>query len=184
MTETQTTETKEILNEYFWSTDERPFEPVWVHFEINDNSYPLVKDAPDPSLKSPKYDWRNGIWNDNLADSLNTRMTKTTEAVKNLTETVNQIQANSQAQQKQATENDSKTNKSVQALQQIVMSMSQSVAQQSAILTNLADKLETTKSAVTTPTTQTGSQAVSTDATTVAKTEPQAVTGTKEEGAE
>lgn len=165
------TTASDSLHEYYWSTDDRPFEPVWVCFEISDNSYPLVKCAPDASMKSPKYDWRNGIWQDNLADSINARMTKTAEAVKNLATTVNQLQTNTQAQQKQATENDSKTTKSVQALQQVVMSMSQSIAQQSTILTSLAGKLETKPADNTNET---------------AKTEPQATatTDAKEEGAE
>ena len=163
------------LHEYYWSTDDKPFEPVWVRFEISNNSYPLVKDAPSADMKSPKYDWRNGTWEDNLADSINARMTKTTETVKTLSQTVSQMQANAQAQQKQATENDNKTNKSMQALQQVVMTMSQSVAQQSVILTNLANKLDAQQAPATQPTTP------------QAKTEPQVgsnTTDAKEEGAE
>lgn len=167
------TTTSDSLHEYYWSTDDRPFEPVWVRFEISDNSYPLVKDAPSVDMKSPKYDWRNGTWEDNLADSINARMTKTAETVKTLSQTVSQMQTNAQAQQKQATENDDKTNKSMQALQQVVMTMSQSVAQQSAILTNLANKLD--------------AQPATQPTTPAAKTEPQVggnTTDAKEEGAE
>lgn len=177
MDEVQNNEVKttasDSLHEYYWSTDDRPFEPVWVRFEISDNSYPLVKDAPGADMKSPKYDWRNGTWEDNLADSINARMTKTAETVKALSQTVSQMQTNAQAQQKQATENDDKTNKSMQALQQVVMTMSQSVAQQSAILTNLANKLD--------------AQPATQPTTPAAKTEPQVggnTTDAKEEGAE
>ena len=172
-TEVKTT-ASDSLHEYFWSTDDRPFEPVWVRFEISNDSYPLVKDAPDASMKSPKYDWRNGVWQDNEEDSINARMTKTAETVKSLSQTVSQMQTNAQAQQKQATENDDKTAKSMRALQQVVMTMSQSIAQQSSILTNLANKLDNQPAQAAQPTEQT------------AKTEPQvngATTDAKEEGA-
>lgn len=172
-TEVKTT-ASDSLHEYFWSTDDRPFEPVWVRFEISNDSYPLVKEAPDTSMKSPKYDWRNGVWQDNEEDSINARMTKTAETVKSLSQTVSQMQTNAQAQQQQATENDDKTTKSMKALQQVVMTMSQSIAQQSAILTNLANKLGNQPAQTTQPTEQT------------AKTEPQvsgATADAKEEGA-
>lgn len=64
----------ETLHEYYWSNDDRPFEPVWVHFELTENAYPLVKDAPSSDLKLPKYDWKNGVWNDNLAESINDKV--------------------------------------------------------------------------------------------------------------
>lgn len=172
-TEVKTT-ASDSLHEYFWSTDDRPFEPVWVRFEISNDSYPLVKEAPDTSMKSPKYDWRNGVWQDNEEDSINARMTKTAETVKSLSQTVSQMQTNAQAQQQQATENDDKTAKSMKALQQVVMTMSQSIAQQSAVLTNLANKLGNQPAQTTQPTEQ------------PAKTEPQAsgaTTDAKEEGA-
>lgn len=172
-TEVKTT-ASDSLHEYFWSTDDRPFEPVWVRFEISNDSYPLVKEAPDTSMKSPKYDWRNGVWQDNEEDSINARMTKTAETVKSLSQTVSQMHTNAQAQQQQATENDDKTAKSMKALQQVVMTMSQSIAQQSAVLTNLANKLGNQPAQTTQPTEQT------------AKTEPQvsgATADAKEEGA-
>lgn len=172
-TEVKTT-ASDSLHEYFWSTDDRPFEPVWVRFEISNDSYPLVKEAPDTSMKSPKYDWRNGVWQDNEEDSINARMTKTAETVRSLSQTVSQMQTNAQAQQQQATENDDKTAKSMKALQQVVMTMSQSIAQQSAVLTNLANKLGNQPAQTTQPTEQT------------AKTEPQvsgATADAKEEGA-
>lgn len=71
MTESKT------LHEYYWSTEDRPFEPVWVNFELATNAYPLVKDAPNPELKSPKYNWRYDAWNDNLADFINKKLDKT-----------------------------------------------------------------------------------------------------------
>lgn len=172
-TEVKTT-ASDSLHEYFWSTDDRPFEPVWVRFEISNDSYPLVKEAPDTSMKSPKYDWRNGVWQDNEEDSINARMTKTAETVRSLSQTVSQMQTNAQAQQQQATENDDKTAKSMKALQQVVMTMSQSIAQQSAVLTSLANKLGNQPAQTTQPTEQT------------AKTEPQvsgATADAKEEGA-
>ena len=45
------------------STDTIPCEP-WFAPADAEIAYPFVKDAPDPKLKSPKYDWNNYQWFD------------------------------------------------------------------------------------------------------------------------
>ena len=43
------------------STNTVPCEP-WFAPADAEIAYPYVKDAPDPKLKSPKYDWNNYRW--------------------------------------------------------------------------------------------------------------------------
>lgn len=45
------------------STDTIPCEP-WFAPADAEIAYPFVKEAPDPKLKSPKYDWNNYQWFD------------------------------------------------------------------------------------------------------------------------
>ena len=53
-------ETKGFIQVYK-STNTVPCEP-WFAPADAEIAYPYVKDAPDPKLKSPKYDWINYRW--------------------------------------------------------------------------------------------------------------------------
>ena len=53
-------ETKGFIQVYK-STNTVPCEP-WFAPADAEIAYPYVKDAPDPKLKSPKYDWNNYRW--------------------------------------------------------------------------------------------------------------------------
>ena len=53
-------ETKGFIQVYK-STNTVPCEP-WFAPADADIAYPFVKEAPDPKLKSPKYDWINYRW--------------------------------------------------------------------------------------------------------------------------
>lgn len=55
-------ETKGFIQVYK-STDTIPCEPWFAPADAK-ITYPFVKDAPDPKLKSPKYDWNNYQWFD------------------------------------------------------------------------------------------------------------------------
>jgi len=55
-------ETKGFIQVYK-STDTIPCEP-WFAPADAEIAYPFVKDAPDPKLKLPKYDWNNYQWFD------------------------------------------------------------------------------------------------------------------------
>ena len=56
-------ENKEIKGfiQVYKSTNTVPCEP-WFAPADAEIAYPYVKDAPDPKLKSPKYDWNNYRW--------------------------------------------------------------------------------------------------------------------------
>lgn len=53
-------ETKGFIQVYK-STNTIPCEP-WFAPADAEIAYPFVKEAPDPKLKSPKYDWNNYRW--------------------------------------------------------------------------------------------------------------------------
>lgn len=53
-------ETKGFIQVYK-STNTVPCEP-WFAPADAEIAYPFVKEAPDPKLKSPKYDWNNYRW--------------------------------------------------------------------------------------------------------------------------
>ena len=53
-------ETKGFIQVYK-STNMVPCEP-WFAPADAEIAYPFVKEAPDPKLKSPKYDWKNYRW--------------------------------------------------------------------------------------------------------------------------
>ena len=93
MTETTTTATVEqpSLHKYYWSTDDKPFEPTWVPFELAGDSYPLVVSEPDPTFKSPKYDWRNRVWVDNVAETVFDKVNKVSDSVKTLSTRVDSM---------------------------------------------------------------------------------------------
>ena len=55
-------ETKGFIQVYK-STDTVPCEP-WFAPADAEIAYPFVKEAPDPKLKSPKFDWNNYQWFD------------------------------------------------------------------------------------------------------------------------
>lgn len=49
------------FKQVYKSTAKMPFE-VWFAPADAEIAYPFVKEAPDPKLKSPKYDWKNYRW--------------------------------------------------------------------------------------------------------------------------
>lgn len=162
----------ETLHEYYWSNEDRPFEPVWVHFELTENAYPLVKDAPNPELKSPKYDWKNGVWNDNLAESINDRLNKTVKNVDSLAEQVSTMKTQNIEQQKQDQAKDTKNTQTLVAVQQMVATLGQNLGQQTMLIKSLIDAQKSNTSA---STTTENKPATATD---------NAAQDTKEEGAE
>ena len=93
MAETTTTATAEqpSLHKYYWSTDDKPFAPTWVPFELAGDSYPLVVSEPDPTFKSPKYDWRNRVWVDNVAETVFDKVNKVSDSVKTLSTRVDNM---------------------------------------------------------------------------------------------
>lgn len=161
----------ESLHEYYWSTDDKPFEPVFVKFEIDTNMYPLVKEKPE-GLKSPKYDWRNGHWVENLAESVGQQVNSVKEDVKSLSARVDTMQADQQAQVKEATANDTKTNATLEGLQSMIVAINAQSGQQTLLLKELTNKINTQSSSLTTDTTKQ-----------TAETKPVATSDVKEEGA-
>ena len=98
MAETTTTAEQPSLHKYYWSTDDKPFAPTWVPFELAGDSYPLVVSEPDPTFKSPKYDWRNRVWVDNVAETVFDKVNKVSDSVKTLSTRVdNMTQAQADA---------------------------------------------------------------------------------------
>ena len=59
---TENKETKGFIQVYK-STNTVPCEP-WFAPADAEIAYPFVKEAPDPKLKSPKFDWNNYQWFD------------------------------------------------------------------------------------------------------------------------
>ena len=51
---------------YYYSDNKVDFKPVSFldDEELTENTYPFVITAPDPTIKSPKYDWAESIWID------------------------------------------------------------------------------------------------------------------------
>lgn len=79
------------LNQYYWSTDDMPFEPVWVPFKLDHNLYPLVVTAPDPSIKQGKFDWITNTWTDIDNQSTGQKVATLTASVNNIAESVKQL---------------------------------------------------------------------------------------------
>ena len=51
---------------YYYSDNKVDFKPVSFldDEELMENTYPFVITAPDPTIKSPKYDWAESTWID------------------------------------------------------------------------------------------------------------------------
>ncbi|MBD5429723.1 hypothetical protein [Lactobacillus sp.] len=81
------------LHQYYWSTDDMPFEPVWVPFELDHSLYPLVATAPDPSIKQGKFDWAKNIWVDVDNQSTGQKVATLTASVKDIAENVKTLKA-------------------------------------------------------------------------------------------
>lgn len=90
---TNTEKTRAVtMKTYYWSTDDVPFRVMTSNDEITANQYPLVVTAPDPSLKSPKYDWTKGEWYDISKESYGQRLTAVTESLKTLEGSITSLQ--------------------------------------------------------------------------------------------
>ena len=92
-TATANTESKEIaMHTYYWSNDDVPFRVLRTDDEITSNQYPIVVAAPDPNLKSPKYDWIKGKWYDISEESYGQRLTAVTESLKTIEGSITNLQ--------------------------------------------------------------------------------------------
>lgn len=80
------------MKTYYWSTDDVPFRVMTSNDEITANQYPLVVTAPDPSLKSPKYDWMKNEWYDISEQSYGQRLTAVAESLKTLEGSITSLQ--------------------------------------------------------------------------------------------
>lgn len=102
-------ETQVKMKVIYYSTDKHPFVPMLVPENMADigNTYPLTTTAPDPSLKSPKYNWSTFEWyeNDNQ---------ETAEQLGILTKTVAELQKNQQTETQNNQANDKKMDKVIQ----------------------------------------------------------------------
>ena len=87
---------KEGFKVVYWSTNDKPFYPVLVpaDFDLTSAIYPLIPDAPDASIKSPKYDWSKYTWIENEANAIGAQ-------IANLNKNLATFQAQLQEQQKQ-----------------------------------------------------------------------------------
>lgn len=79
--------------QYFLSNDDYPCVPVAFPIEIKNLSYPLTDKVPDPSLKSPKMDWRTNTWIENDSEANGQKLAQ-------LENKINTIDQNAQATQK------------------------------------------------------------------------------------
>lgn len=145
------------LHKYYWSTDDKPFEPTWVPFEIQDNSYPLVKEAPSPDMKAPKYDWNHRVWNDNVEESVNQKVNQAVDDYKALSKQVGQMQTQMTNSEKQS----QTTSRDFQSLQQMVVALGQNIGQQTNLLKQLTE--QTAQGNPAKPTTDTAQQGQSQD---------------------
>ena len=124
------------MKTYYWSTDDVPFRVITSNDELTANQYPLVVDAPDPSLKSPKYDWMKRQWYDISEESYGQRLTEAIDGLKNLEGSVTSLQEahNDTLQSVQA------SNEAVNKLQAAVQQAGQMVASLSAMITASSNK--------------------------------------------
>lgn len=81
------------LYQYFLSNDDNPIIPILTPMEIKNVSYPLTDKVPDPSLKSPKMDWRTNTWIENDSEANGQKLAQ-------LENKINTIDQNAQATQK------------------------------------------------------------------------------------
>ena len=78
------TEENNQYKQVYKSNNEIPFE-VWFAPRDAEIAWPFVAEAPDPSLKSPKYDWHTYRWYENNEASQGQQLeqlSQTIEAVK------------------------------------------------------------------------------------------------------
>ena len=86
---------------YYYSDNKVDFKPVSFldDEELLENTYPFVITAPDPAIKSPKYDWAESTWIDVdteqqgvvIAD-LQSQVNELTKSNEDLTTQVTQLQ--------------------------------------------------------------------------------------------
>ncbi len=117
---------------YWMSTDDVPFDTITTLHEYTENHYPIVVEAPDPSLKSPKYDWFDTHkWIENEAESQGERITKVEAQVKTLDQTANKLQNTATTlatTQQAATQQSQLVAKQVMASQKMMMNMQGMIA--------------------------------------------------------
>lgn len=124
------------MKTYYWSTDDVPFRVITSNDELTANQYPLVVNAPDPSLKSPKYDWMKRQWYDISEESYGQRLTEAIDGLKNLEGSVTSLQeAHSDTLQSVQAGNEA-----VNKLQAAVQQAGQMVASLSAMITASSNK--------------------------------------------
>lgn len=118
------------MKTYYWSTDDVPFRVITSNDELTANQYPLVVDAPGPSLKSPKYDWMKRQWYDISEESYGQRLTEAIDGLKNLEGSVTSLQEAHNDTLQSAADND----RAMDQLQATVQQTSQMVANLSAMI--------------------------------------------------
>lgn len=118
------------MKTYYWSTDDVPFRVIASNDELTANQYPLVVTAPDPSLKSPKYDWMKRQWYDISEQSYGQRLTEAVEGLKKLEGSINILQEAHKDTMQSAEDND----KAMDQLQATVQQTNQMVANLSAMI--------------------------------------------------
>lgn len=118
------------MKTYYWSTDDVPFRVIASNDELTANQYPLVVAAPDPSIKSPKYDWMKRQWYDISEQSYGQRLTEAVEGLKKLEGSINILQEAHKDTMQSAEDND----KAMDQLQATVQQTNQMVANLSAMI--------------------------------------------------
>ena len=99
----------DIFHTYYLSNDDHPCEEVVTTLTFEgDCYYPFIKEKPDASLKSPKYDWNNRVWIENEAAAFGIQLTAVNKRIDTVTESVNKITTVQQNQAKTAADNDAK----------------------------------------------------------------------------
>lgn len=64
----------ETLNTYYMSDDNKAFRTVLSIETIEKTKYPFIVEAPDASIKEPKYDWTTYKWIENAQKSQGERL--------------------------------------------------------------------------------------------------------------
>lgn len=112
------------MKQYYWSNDDTPFQTIMMPEELTENKYPIVVEAPDPSLKSPKYDWTKNQWIENDAQSQGERLNSVENKVDDLSKSIKTTQIASQATAQQ----NSMITKQLGANQQMLMALQKTLA--------------------------------------------------------
>jgi hypothetical protein lgasM_02069 len=118
---------------YYWSNNDIPFRVMQSADVITENQYPLVITPPDPSLKAPKYDWMNNKWIETSEESFGQRITEVAESVKNIKESISNLQ---EAQQDNA-KNTEQSNTAMEQMQKTIQMSNRMMGTLSATVTAL-----------------------------------------------